>query len=57
MTVITIISEAKCKDCKFCEQFKIGKMKRHRCANSQNSTRTGAITLKDKVCNVWEFKM
>lgn len=60
MTVISITRPAKCKDCRYCQSFYKGKLKRHRCSNPL-SDRYGVkysdktIRLNDLVCKVWEL--
>ena len=58
MTTITITRPAKCKDCRYLDRFKKGKLIRHRCSNPESERydkKYGekTITLNDKVCTKW----
>jgi len=55
MTTITIQREARCKDCKHCESIFRGKRNLHRCINLSSKQFMKQITLKDRVCDNWEF--
>lgn len=55
MTVISITRAAKCKDCKFCEDFRKGKLKRHKCENRKSYRYLTQVTLTDGVCDHWEI--
>jgi hypothetical protein len=60
MGVMTYTRSAKCKDCKYCEAFKIGNRKRHKCTN-QLSAGHGiekgekTVSLNDFACEQWKI--
>ena len=55
MEIITYTRAAKCKDCKFLESFYDGKRLLHRCENKESPEFSKRRTLKDLVCDNWQF--
>lgn len=51
MTIITIVTEARCKHCFFLKQFMIGKRKAFRCDNNISPEFTQRRRLRDIACN------
>ena len=63
MSVITIIYEAKCKDCKYMKYFKsfkkngeISKREIAKCINEEYEGCGKSLTLKSKACSKFNFK-
>lgn len=60
MAIIEITRRAKCKDCRYCQAFYRGKLKRHRCSNPLSSRYAikyteKTIRLNDLACEHWEL--
>lgn len=55
MTVITITSSAKCKDCAYLGSGLNGKRKIHTCFNPKSKMYHSLITLNRLVCNEWKL--
>lgn len=60
MASIISYSKAKCKDCKFCQCFFKGKLKRHRCVNPESgrywdNNPNKTVGKNDIVCNKWKL--
>lgn len=55
MTIITITRNAKCKDCKFCNSYRKGKLRRHKCINTKSEYYNQDVRLNDLVCDKWEL--
>jgi hypothetical protein len=60
MTIITITSPARCKDCKFIKAKTFGKARRHICTNTVSerydpSPYLSQVALRDKVCSKWSL--
>jgi len=60
MVTITYTRAAKCKDCRYCNRFKQGKLTRHRCSNTESKKYAtkyskNTIRLNDLVCENWKL--
>jgi hypothetical protein len=52
---MTWTRQARCSDCKFLKEVRIGNMKRHRCDNEKSKFYNTQVTLKDLVCVDWKL--
>ena len=55
MTVITITTQAKCKDCAYLGSGLDGKRKIHACDNKKSEKYLTVVTLKTLVCDKWKL--
>lgn len=60
MITITVVSQARCKDCKFIQSKTFGKVRRNICTNEQSerhgtSPYLSRVGLRDLVCDKWEL--
>lgn len=52
---ITIVYDAKCKDCIFIKRYSNGKVNRYKCTNVESTNYGCNVSKRDLACNKWKL--